>query len=109
MYLQSISINLVQQQIRLKKPVLSKPKSENHNPRIDTLDAIAITTLHLPLDNLPGGNKEQHSYLEKRQSMKGDYTKNMKFQVGLGNVTKIYYFKMNLGAAINSPDHIRYS
>ncbi|CDH35009.1 XRE family transcriptional regulator [Xenorhabdus bovienii] len=100
----NISLNELSKLSGVSKAALSQLESGNSNPRIDTLDAIAIA-LRLPLGDLFGSNNERYPYLEKNIPMEDTYSQVMKFRIGLGSVAEIWHLQMNPGVIISSPAH----
>ena len=100
-----ISLNDLSKLSGVSKAALSKLENGNSNPRIDTLDAIAIA-LRLPLGDLLGSGNEIYPYQERNLPMQDEYSQIMKFRIGLGNISEIWHLRMNPGVVINSPAHI---
>ncbi len=100
----SISLNDLSKLSGVSKAALSKLETGHSNPRIDTLDAIAVA-LRVPLGDLLGGNTKLYPYLEKHLPMQGEYSQSIKFRIGLGNISEIWHLQMKPGATISSPAH----
>ncbi len=63
-----LSLNDLSRLSGVSKAALSQLESGSSNPRIDTLDSIAIA-LRLPLGDLLGGSNEQYPYLERHHEL----------------------------------------
>lgn len=100
----SISLNDLSKLSGVSKAALSKLETGHSNPRIDTLDAIAVA-LRVPLGDLLGGNTKLYPYLEKHVPLQCDYSQSIKFRIGLGNISEIWHLQMKPGVVINSPAH----
>lgn len=100
----NISLNELSKLSGVSKAALSKLESGNTNPRVDTLDAIA-SALRVPISDLLAGNTKIYPHMEKSAPMTGSYSQEMKFRIGLGNISEIWHLQMNQGIVINSPPH----
>ncbi|EMI5491554.1 helix-turn-helix domain-containing protein [Providencia stuartii] len=101
----SLSLNELSRLSGISKAALSKLESGDSNPRIDTLEAIAIA-LRFPLSDLFTLQHEAYPYLVKSTPMQGDYTQQFKFRINMGNISEIWQLNMKRGAVINSPAHM---
>lgn len=99
-----ISLNDLSRLSGVSKAALSKLESGSSNPRIDTLDAIAVA-LRVPLGDLLGGNTKLYPYLEKHTPMQDEHSQTIKFRIGLGNISEIWHLQMKPDVVINSPGH----
>lgn len=99
-----LSLNDLSKLSGVSKAALSKLETGHSNPRVDTLDAIAIA-LRVPLGDLLGGNTKLYPYFEKHLPLQDDYSQNIKFRIGLGNTSEIWHLQMKPGVVINSPAH----
>ncbi|QKJ87541.1 helix-turn-helix transcriptional regulator [Paramixta manurensis] len=102
--LRGLSLSHLSKLSGVSKAALSKLESGSSNPRVDTLDAIAVA-LRLPLGDLIGGNSRLYPYFERGAPMQGDYSQKMKFRIGIGNISEIWHLQMNPGVVINSLGH----
>ncbi|MEM8137412.1 XRE family transcriptional regulator [Morganella morganii] len=100
----NLSLNDLSKLSGISKAALSKLESGDSNPRIDTLEAIAVA-LRFPLGDLFTASNEGYPRYEKNKVFKGEYAEDFKFRVGMGNISEIWHLKMIRGAIINSPAH----
>lgn len=100
----NISLNELSRLSGVSKAALSKLESGGANPRVDTLDAIAVA-LRLPLGDLLSGPEARYPFLERATPQSGDYLQEIKFRINQGNVAEIWHLRMNPGATIDSPAH----
>ncbi|OAT26923.1 helix-turn-helix domain-containing protein [Proteus myxofaciens] len=101
----NLSLNELSRKSGISKAALSKLESGDSNPRIDTLEAIAIA-LGFPLGDLFSFTREEYPRLERHKPIVGDYAQEFKFRIGIGNITEIWHIEMKHGAIINSPAHV---
>ncbi|EKT52917.1 helix-turn-helix domain-containing protein [Providencia burhodogranariea] len=100
-----LSLNELARLSGISKAALSKLESGDSNPRIDTLESIAIA-LRFPLSDLFTRQHEAYPYLVKSEPQQGDYSQQFKFRINMGNISEIWQLNMKRGAIINSPAHM---
>lgn len=101
----NLSLNELSRLSGISKAALSKLESGGSNPRIDTLEAIAIA-LRFPLSDLFTRQHEDYPYLVKSSPSEDDYSQQFKFRINMGNISEIWQLNMKRGAIINSPAHM---
>ncbi|MCW2256466.1 transcriptional regulator with XRE-family HTH domain [Providencia alcalifaciens] len=101
----NLSLNELARLSGISKAALSKLESGGSNPRIDTLEAIAIA-LRFPLSDLFTRQHEAYPYLVKSEPLQDDYSQQFKFRINMGNISEIWQLNMKRGAIINSPAHM---
>ena len=90
----------------VSKAALSQLESGNSNPRIDTLDSVAIA-LRLPLGDLLLSQENTYPHLERFKEKTGKLSQDMLFRINLGNISEIWNLRMDPEVVINSPAHNR--
>ncbi|CAM3299360.1 transcriptional regulator [Pseudomonas floridensis] len=88
----------------VSKAALSQLESGNSNPRIDTLDSVAIA-LRLPLGDLLLSQDNIYPCLERFTQKTGTFSQDMLFRIGLGNISEIWNLRMDPSVTIKSPAH----
>ncbi|MGI3430892.1 helix-turn-helix domain-containing protein [Providencia stuartii] len=101
----NLSLNELARLSGISKAALSKLESGDSNPRVDTLEAIAIA-LRFPLSDLFTLQHEAYPYFVKSAPQQGDYSQQFKFRINMGNISEIWQLNMKRGAIINSPAHM---
>ena len=101
----NLSLNELSHLSGISKAALSKLESGDSNPRVDTLEAIAIA-LRFPLGDLFTRQHETYPYFVKSSPSENDYSQQFKFRINMGNVSEIWQLSMKRGSVINSPAHI---
>ncbi|EKM5717245.1 XRE family transcriptional regulator [Enterobacter cloacae] len=99
-----ISLNELSKLSGVSKGALSKLESGSSSPRVDTLDAIA-TSLRLPVGDLLSGSSRIYPCFEKYRPVSGEYSQMMKFRIGPGNTSEIWFLQMEPQVTIHSPGH----
>ncbi|HHE6470065.1 TPA: helix-turn-helix domain-containing protein [Providencia rettgeri] len=100
-----LSLNELSRISGISKAALSKLESGDSNPRIDTLESIAIA-LRFPLSDLFTRQYEAYPYLLKATPSEKEYSQQFKFRISMGNISEIWQLTMKRGAIINSPAHM---
>lgn len=102
----NLSLNELSRLSGISKAALSKLESGDSNPRIDTLESIAIA-LRFPLSDLFTRQHEAYPYFVKSTpSDESEYSQQFKFRISMGNISEIWQLTMKRGAIINSPAHM---
>ncbi|MBP6122331.1 MULTISPECIES: helix-turn-helix domain-containing protein [Providencia] len=101
----NLSLNELSRISGISKAALSKLESGGSNPRIDTLESIAIA-LRFPLSDLFTRQHEAYPYFVQSAPLENDYSQQFKFRINMGNISEIWQLSMKRGAVINSPAHM---
>lgn len=100
----NISLTELSKQSGVSKAALSQLESGVSNPRIDTLEAIAIA-LRLPLGDLLVSQQSPYPFFQKNNDLYEQYSQQMLFRIGQGNISEIWHLQMKPFSTINSPAH----
>lgn len=100
-----LSLNELSRLSGISKAALSKLESGDSNPRIDTLESIALA-LRFPLSDLFTRQYETYPYFMKGVPSEESYSQQFKFRISLGNISEIWQLTMKKGTVINSPAHM---